>query len=86
MLSSGFGHVINILSIAGKFGTNSRTSYTTAKFGLMGMMDSLRWEVCVACHVMKYFSYGFVVMSCYHRLLWVCPNLDCLLISRLAYN
>ncbi|XP_064384674.1 dehydrogenase/reductase SDR family member 7-like [Halichondria panicea] len=45
MLSSGFGHVINILSIAGKFGTNSRTSYTTAKFGLMGMMDSLRWEV-----------------------------------------
>ncbi|XP_064401444.1 dehydrogenase/reductase SDR family member 7-like isoform X2 [Halichondria panicea] len=45
MLSSGFGHVINILSIAGKFGTNRRTSYTIAKFGLMGMMDSLRWEV-----------------------------------------
>ena len=86
MLSSGFGHVINILSIAGKFGTNRRTSYTTAKFGLMGMMDSLRWEVCsMSCYeIVCTFSYGFVVMSCYHRLLWVCPNLDCLLISRFA--
>ncbi len=45
MLSSGFGHVINISSIAGKFGTNRRTSYSAAKFGMLGMMDSLRCEV-----------------------------------------
>ncbi len=46
MLSAGFGHVINISSVAGKFGSNTRTSYCAAKFGLIGMMDSLRCEVC----------------------------------------
>lgn len=44
MLSSGFGHVVNVSSIAGKFGV--RTSYSAAKFGIIGMMDSLRCEVC----------------------------------------
>ena len=46
MLSSGFGHVINISSIMGKFSTGRKTSYSGAKFGLNGMMDSLRCEVC----------------------------------------
>ncbi|XP_064401240.1 dehydrogenase/reductase SDR family member 7-like [Halichondria panicea] len=45
MLSSGFGHVINISSIAGKFSLSRRTSYSGAKFGLNGMMDALRCEV-----------------------------------------
>lgn len=50
MMSSGFGHVVNISSVAGKFGTSLRTSYAAAKFGMMGMMDTLRCEVRTYAH------------------------------------
>ena len=38
---------MNISSLAGKVGTNKRTSYCASKFGIIGMMDSLRVEVIV---------------------------------------
>ena len=47
MLSQGFGHIVNISSLAGKVGTNKRTSYCASKFGIIGMMDSLRVEVMI---------------------------------------
>ena len=47
MLSQSFGHIVNISSLAGKIGTNKRTSYCASKFGIIGMMDSLRVEVIV---------------------------------------
>ena len=48
MLSQNFGHIVNISSLAGKVGINKRTSYCASKFGIIGMMDSLRVEV-VTC-------------------------------------
>ena len=45
MLSSGFGHVVNMSSIGGKLGTYRGSSYSAAKFGLNGMMDALCHEV-----------------------------------------
>jgi short-subunit dehydrogenase len=47
MLSQNYGHIVNISSLAGKFGTDKRTSYCASKFGIIGMMDSLRVEVIV---------------------------------------
>ena len=49
MLSSGFGHVVNMSSIGGKMGTYRGSSYSAAKFGLNGMMDALRHEVECTC-------------------------------------
>ena len=51
MLSGGFGHIVNVSSIWGKVGPTNRTSYATTKFGLIGMMDSLRLEVINNLHV-----------------------------------
>ena len=45
MLSRGFGHIVNISSTNGKIGSSRRTSYCASKFGIIGMMDSLRVEV-----------------------------------------
>ena len=45
MISSGFGHVVNVSSVAGKVATFFRTSYSAAKFGLNGMMGALHHEV-----------------------------------------
>ena len=48
MLFQNFGHIVNMSSLAGKVGTNKRTSYCASKFGIIGMMDALRVEV-VTC-------------------------------------
>ncbi len=45
MLSSGFGHIVVTNSVLGKFGSSGKSSLATAKFGVVGMMDSLRYEV-----------------------------------------
>ena len=45
MISSGFGHIVVIDSVLGKFGTKGKSSLAAAKFGVIGMMDSLRCEV-----------------------------------------
>ncbi len=50
MVSQGFGHIVNISSVAGKFGVPVRTSYCAAKHAIIGMMDSLRLEVCMVVH------------------------------------
>ena len=64
MMSSGFGHVVNVSSIAGKFGSPSRTSYSAAKFGIIGLMDSLRYEVCT---ILESSNFEFVyIFSCLH--------------------
>ena len=47
MLSAGFGHVVNVSSILGKFSMVYSSSYSAAKFGLNGMMDALRHEVII---------------------------------------
>ena len=45
MISAGFGHIVNISSIAGKMGLPLRTAYSASKFAIIGMMDALRLEV-----------------------------------------
>ena len=46
MVTAGFGHIVNISSVAGKMGVMMRTSYSASKFALIGLMDSVRLEVC----------------------------------------
>ncbi|XP_064401242.1 dehydrogenase/reductase SDR family member 7-like isoform X2 [Halichondria panicea] len=45
MLSSGFGHIVVTNSVLGKFGSSGKSSLATAKFGVVGMMDSIRYEM-----------------------------------------
>ena len=45
MIKEGFGHVINISSIWGKGAPSNRIAYASAKFAIIGCMDSLRHEV-----------------------------------------
>ena len=45
MIKDGFGHIVNISSIAGKYGNPGYTTYSSAKFAIFGLMDSLRYEV-----------------------------------------
>jgi NAD(P)-dependent dehydrogenase (short-subunit alcohol dehydrogenase family) len=45
MLPQGNGHIVNILSVSAKYGSPVRTFYSGAKFGLIGLMDSLRYEM-----------------------------------------
>ena len=49
MLSAGSGHVVNVSSTLGKCSFVYSSSYSTAKFGLNGMMDALRHEVLALC-------------------------------------
>jgi short-subunit dehydrogenase len=44
------GHIINISSIAGKFGVPLRSAYSAAKSALLAWMDSLRAEVSAQGH------------------------------------
>jgi len=45
MIELGYGHVCNISSVAGLFGTPKLTDYAASKFALMGLSESLRLEV-----------------------------------------
>jgi short-subunit dehydrogenase len=45
MLSQGSGHIVNISSLVGKFGTPFRSSYSASKHALHGYFDSLRAEL-----------------------------------------
>ncbi|MES1917347.1 MAG: hypothetical protein MHM6MM_009081, partial [Cercozoa sp. M6MM] len=45
MLTRGSGHIVNVASVAGKYGAPLRTVYSAAKFGLIGAFDALRAEV-----------------------------------------
>ena len=47
MIKNGFGHVINISSIWGKAAPSNRSAYSSAKFGLIALMDSIRYEVAI---------------------------------------
>ena len=60
MVSSGFGHVINISSIWGKAAPSNRSAYSSAKFAIIGLMDSIRYEV-------PTFPYGHMIT---HVPLW----------------
>ena len=44
MLEQGGGHIVNVSSVAGKFGAPLRHYYASSKFGLIGLMDTLRLE------------------------------------------
>jgi NAD(P)-dependent dehydrogenase (short-subunit alcohol dehydrogenase family) len=44
MVKQGFGHIINISSGAGLIGYATNTPYATAKFGVIGLSTSLRYE------------------------------------------
>jgi short-subunit dehydrogenase len=46
MIEEGFGHIVNISSIAGKTGSPVRSAYCSAKFAMFGLMDTVRYEVC----------------------------------------
>lgn len=46
MVSQGFGHIVNISSVAGKMAVPVRSSYAAAKHAIIGMMDGVRLEVC----------------------------------------
>ena len=45
MMEEGFGHIVNISSVAGKSGNVGRSTYCSAKFAIFGLMDSVRYEV-----------------------------------------
>lgn len=45
MIGNGFGHIVNVISLAGKIACFERSSYCSAKFGIMGLMDCIRHEV-----------------------------------------
>ena len=47
MVQEGFGHIINISSIWGKAAPSNRSPYSSAKFALIGLMDSVRYEVII---------------------------------------
>jgi len=44
MVRQGFGHIVNISSLAGLIGFPMNCPYATAKFGVVGMSTSLRQE------------------------------------------
>ena len=54
MVQRGFGHVVVISSVQGKFGLPYRSSYAASKHALHGYFDSLRSEV-------ARYSHGLVV-------------------------
>ena len=45
MIKEGFGHIVNVSSIWGKAAPSNRSAYASAKFGIIGLMDSIRYEV-----------------------------------------
>lgn len=45
MKASGFGHIVNISSVAGKTGASWGTAYSASKFGVAGFSDSLFQEL-----------------------------------------
>ncbi len=45
MVDNHFGHIVNISSIWGKAGPSNRSSYSSAKFAIVGLMDCIRNEV-----------------------------------------
>ncbi len=45
MAGKNFGAIINVSSIAGKTGFDSLSAYCASKFGMMGLTESLGWEV-----------------------------------------
>lgn len=45
MLRSGFGVIINVSSGAGKIGFPNISAYCASKFGIVGLTESLSWEV-----------------------------------------
>ncbi len=45
MIEQGGGHIVNVSSVAGKLGSIFRHYYSASKFALIGLMDSLRYEL-----------------------------------------
>jgi dehydrogenase/reductase SDR family member 7B len=45
MIENGFGHIVSISSLVGKFGSPFRSGYAASKHALHGFFDSLRAEV-----------------------------------------
>jgi 3-oxoacyl-[acyl-carrier protein] reductase len=45
MLAKNSGAIINVSSGAGKTGFESLSAYCASKFGIMGLTESLAWEV-----------------------------------------
>ena len=76
MLSSGFGHVVNMSSVLGKFATTYTTPYSATKFGLIGMMDAVRHEVCLYCVCVC--VYCVCVCVCVCMCVHVCASLACM--------
>ena len=46
MIKCGCGQIVNISSLAGKFGVPLRAPYCAAKFALNGYMECLQIDVC----------------------------------------
>lgn len=45
MLAAGRGHIVNVSSVAGYLGIYGYTSYSAAKFAVMGFTEALRFEM-----------------------------------------
>lgn len=48
LVAQGQGHIVNVSSAAGLSGLPYSAAYATAKFGVVGLTESLRWELAEA--------------------------------------
>ncbi len=64
MIKDGFGHIINISSIWGKAAPSNRSAYSSAKFGLIALMDSIRYEV------MRIYKYDVLILEIGCQWVW----------------
>lgn len=60
MLENGFGHIVPISSLVGKFGSPYRSSYAASKHALHGYYDSLRAEMWKKGVLVTIITPGFV--------------------------
>ena len=62
IISTGYGHVTTISSVAGLFGSPKLVDYCSSKFAIMGFMEALKLE---AKSLVKATSSKLVLKQCF---------------------